>query len=100
MAKVESVDYGEGFFVPEYNAATDGQARDVELAYGDEAGFFFAHSQKTNVEIKCEKKNDDKLILRRSEDQAVGVTFRPPDENSDMYIWYTAYQIVGKEGSA
>jgi len=100
MAKVESVDYGEGFFVPEYNAATDGQARDIELAYGDEAGFFFAHSQKTNVEIKCEKKNDDKLILRRSEDQAVGVTFRPPGENSDMYIWYTAYQIVGKEGSA
>jgi hypothetical protein len=45
MAKVESVDYGEGFFVPEYNAATDGQARDVELAYGDEAGFFFAHIQ-------------------------------------------------------
>jgi len=60
-------------------------------------GFMAAHLE---VEIKCEKKNDDKLILRRSEDQAVGVTFRPPDENSDMYIWYTAYQIVGKEGSA
>ena len=100
MAKVDSVDYGEGFFVPEYKLATDGIARDVELAYGDEAGFFFAHNTKTNVEIKCEKMNDDKLILRRSEDQAVGVSFSPPGDDNVYYIWYTAYQIVGKEGSA
>lgn len=100
MAKVESVDYGEGFAIPEYNAATDGQVRDIELAYGDEAGFFFMHTTKTNVEVNCEKKNDDKLILRRSEDQAVGVSFSPPGDDNVYYIWYTAYQIVGKEGSA
>jgi hypothetical protein len=66
-------------------------------------GFFFIHVQDTaSVDIKCRKLSDDNLILRRSEDQAVGVTFLPPDVDTDdeMYAWYTAYEIVGKEGSA
>jgi len=103
MEKFDTLDYGEGFFVPEYNFAKDGYTRDIDVAYGDEVGFFFIHVQDTaSVDIKCEKLSDDNLILRRSEDQAVGVTFLPPDVDTDddMYAWYTAYEIVGKEGSA
>jgi len=43
MEKAASLDYGEGFFVPEYNMNTDGIARDIDFAYGDELGFFFYH---------------------------------------------------------